>query len=244
MPTPNLPARCRHLHTDGRQCGSPALRGQPLCYQHRAARQPLPVKTLEARFLPQLPIPDDFPAIQRGIAEVLRLLAEEEITDARASTLFRGLALASQNLARSLREARRQHAEAPSDPVTDLVNHPEFGPLALEDPSEPTHVPETSIQQNQDLSGIDEGLSRTAAPTPATRFTPYSSTTHADDFRLAQRFQQLEHYARERRLAFTHEKTAELEAQFNHKLEQALEIKLAEHLPKPALQPQPQLTAA
>ena len=233
---PTLPARCRHLHGDGRQCGSPALRGQPLCFQHRAARQPLPVKVLEARVIPQLPTPDDFFAIQRGIAEVIRLLAEEEITDFRASTLLRGLALASQNLARTLREQRRRQAEAPSEPVADLVNHLEFGPLALEDPA-------TSIQQNQDLTAIDAKSPEPDAPAPAVRLTAHSTTTPADDFLLGQRFMRMDEGFRNRRLAFEHRITAELEAQFALRLEQALEARLPPIEPRPILEPELHLAA-
>ncbi len=41
MPEPK-PYQCRHLFTDGHQCGSPALRGEELCYFHHTARRPNP----------------------------------------------------------------------------------------------------------------------------------------------------------------------------------------------------------
>jgi hypothetical protein len=31
---------CRHIHTSGRRCGSPALRGEPFCYHHHTTRRP------------------------------------------------------------------------------------------------------------------------------------------------------------------------------------------------------------
>jgi hypothetical protein len=32
--------RCRHIHTAGNQCGSPALRNEIFCYYHHTTRRP------------------------------------------------------------------------------------------------------------------------------------------------------------------------------------------------------------
>ena len=31
---------CRHIHTSGSRCGSPALRGESFCYYHHTTRRP------------------------------------------------------------------------------------------------------------------------------------------------------------------------------------------------------------
>ena len=33
--------QCRHVFTDGRRCGSPALRTQNFCYFHHTSRRPI-----------------------------------------------------------------------------------------------------------------------------------------------------------------------------------------------------------
>ena len=33
---------CRHIHTSGSRCGSPALRGESFCYYHHTTRRPAP----------------------------------------------------------------------------------------------------------------------------------------------------------------------------------------------------------
>ena len=34
--------QCRHIHTQGHRCGSPALRGELFCYYHHTTRKPAP----------------------------------------------------------------------------------------------------------------------------------------------------------------------------------------------------------
>ena len=67
--------QCRRIHTDGRRCASPCLRGEVFCYYHHSTRKPVSSTELEARRGHQstfdLPLPEDRSAIQLSIGEVL-----------------------------------------------------------------------------------------------------------------------------------------------------------------------------
>ena len=53
--------QCTHLKPDGRRCGSPALRGKPLCYFHARPRpRPRPV-------IPDVPDPTDHRAVLQWV---------------------------------------------------------------------------------------------------------------------------------------------------------------------------------
>jgi len=121
--------RCRHIFTEGRQCGSPALRGEKLCFYHHASRRPATHETIHGLTFVVLPAPEDLHAIQRGLCEVLRLCASNAIDDKHASTLIRGLSIASANLARIARQ--QKNAPAHVELVQDFVHDPLLGTLAL-----------------------------------------------------------------------------------------------------------------
>ena len=123
------PYRCRHIFTEGHQCGSPALRGEPLCFYHHAGRRPATHQTIHDLTFVVLPAPEDFHAIQRGLSEVLRLSATHQIDHRHASVLTRCLAVASANLARIARQ--QKHALPITDMVQDFVHDPLLGTLAL-----------------------------------------------------------------------------------------------------------------
>lgn len=148
------PIRCRHIHVEGRQCGSPALRHEKLCYQHHAARRPL-ARRPEDPLGPILPDPEDLPAVQRGLAELLRLVARGLIETRQAKLLFAILTEAGTNLARidrarsrqrtlALAEARfaakypeaaaelhaKRKAELAHNLIMDLVDDPQLGAIA------------------------------------------------------------------------------------------------------------------
>lgn len=141
MPDPK-PFHCRHIFTDRHQCGSPALRGEKLCFYHHAGRRPGKHQTVLGYTIVGLPDPDDLHAVQRGIAEVLRLAGTLRIDSQCASVLLRGLALASSNLARIDRQnaarqaAAHQNAAAGTahaipEIVQDYVEDPLLGTIAL-----------------------------------------------------------------------------------------------------------------
>ncbi len=130
MHTPK-PYHCRHIFTDGHQCGSPALHGEPLCYYHHAARRPDQLRTIAGDAQLAFPEPIDLHAIQRGLAQLLRLTAAGHIEDKHSRTLLRILATASANLARIDRQnAAALKADPHRAPVQDYALDPPRGTLA------------------------------------------------------------------------------------------------------------------
>lgn len=116
---------CRHILTDGRRCGSPALRRQSFCYYHHTTRKPAPHPALLRRSSTlELPRMEDRSAVQYSISEVLRAIAEDAIDPRRASLLLYGLQIASNNLPREDPKAVREET------VEEIVLDPEQGILA------------------------------------------------------------------------------------------------------------------
>ncbi len=155
MPLARTVRPCRHLFTDGHQCGSPALRGEELCFYHHSTRRPLKLQVLHGRTSAALPEPLDLHAIQRGLAELLRLTAAELIDLRVAAQLHRQLSTASQNLARIERSEARADARAQAlhldrTPVTDYTNHPTLGTIApAPEPAEAALEIQTQPQTSQ-----------------------------------------------------------------------------------------------
>ena len=134
--------QCRHLFTDGRRCGSPALRGpeglENFCYFHHSSRRPIQAANRAGRLRRAaanagsqtdfaLPTPGDLAdrsGIQLAIGEILRRIASNELDARRAGLLLYGLQIASRNLPKSnLREEF-------SEPVSEITLDPEHGLLA------------------------------------------------------------------------------------------------------------------
>jgi len=86
---------CSHRKADGILCGSPALRGQNLCYwnhrdlrrEHHVAQLRRRTETLLVHLLP-LETPQD---LQLALFDVLDALAANRIDPARASAVLFGL---------------------------------------------------------------------------------------------------------------------------------------------------------
>ncbi|ADW68891.1 hypothetical protein AciX9_1845 [Granulicella tundricola MP5ACTX9] len=129
--------QCRHIHTDGRRCGSPTLRHEHFCYYHHTTRKPIPRADLEARYADQnrcapfdLPIPEDRAAIQLAIGEILRRIAANQLDNRRAGLLLYGLQIAATNLPPQRQPATEPKAER--ELVEDTVQDPTHGTLAPE----------------------------------------------------------------------------------------------------------------
>ena len=136
MPTPTTQPerqRCRHIHADGRRCGSPCLRGEAFCYFHHTSRKPIakPQRRRSRHSAFDLPLPEDRTAIQLSIGEILRRIATNDVDPRRAGLLLYGLQIASTNLAQDRNQSRRQPSAAPPElPVEELTVDPILGPLA------------------------------------------------------------------------------------------------------------------
>ena len=171
MPLARTIRPCRHLFTDGHQCGSPALRGEELCFYHHSTRRPLKPQVLHGRTSAALPEPLDLYAIQRGLAELLRLTAAELIALPLAAQLHRELTSASQNLARIERSEARADARAQAlhldrSPVTDYTNHPTLGtiapaPEAVSEGETDAQTSQTQPEQNEDFETSQQTSAKT-----------------------------------------------------------------------------------
>ena len=106
---------CRHMHTSGARCGSPALRGQDFCYYHDRSRRHGPLAGRTGIFKMQ-PI-DDRAAIQLAIYDILSRLTAGDIDCKRASVALYGLQIASSNL------AQQEKLPQPTHIVEDVTEH-------------------------------------------------------------------------------------------------------------------------
>jgi hypothetical protein len=94
--------RCRHVKTNGTQCGSPALKGKELCFYHEQ-NQPRAVELYldGERYCDGtmvLPVFEDAHAIQTVIRQVVQLMLTRRIERKDAGLLLYALQIASGNL--------------------------------------------------------------------------------------------------------------------------------------------------
>ncbi len=140
---PDTPKRfqCRHIHTEGRRCGSASLRGEEFCYFHHTSRKPVanPRTRRSRQSTFDLPLPEDRGAIQLSIGEVLRRIAANAIDPRRAGLLLYGLQIAALNLPPHKPSRTRHEQESPV--IEEIVTDPTHGPVApafeLPDPDAP-----------------------------------------------------------------------------------------------------------
>lgn len=83
-------ARCRHIRSNGVQCGSPSLRGARLCYFHSRIRRPSTRN--------RLPILEDGNAVQCALIQVVRGILDKSIDRQTAGLLLYALQTAHANL--------------------------------------------------------------------------------------------------------------------------------------------------
>lgn len=114
--------RCHHIKSNGVQCGSPALRGQRLCYFHRAWR---PMTLFPSKFM--LPVLEDAASVQLAITRVIALTLDMVIDQKMATTVLYALQIASCNLKRMSQEIPQ-----PQDVAVDVA--PEELAEAIFDP--------------------------------------------------------------------------------------------------------------
>jgi hypothetical protein len=94
--------RCRHVRTNGTQCGSPALKGKELCFYHEQNRpEPVELYIDGERYCDGqivLPVFEDAHAIQTVIRQVVQLMLTRRIERKDAGLLLYALQIASGNL--------------------------------------------------------------------------------------------------------------------------------------------------
>jgi hypothetical protein len=120
--------QCRHVLADGRRCGSIALREQDFCYFHHATRRPaqdLPARrSRQASFA--LAMPEDRPAIQLALGEIIQRIASHGIDRRRAALILYGLQIACS----TLRHAPVRGQEPGTSPIADITLDPALGAIA------------------------------------------------------------------------------------------------------------------
>ena len=182
---------CRHIHTSGSRCGSPALRGESFCYYHHTTRRPAPrhrgVHPEHAIF--ELPAIDDRAGVQFALAQVLARVATDQLDHKRSGRLLHGLFIASRNLlhgprsasisrtaSRGSRHSRLDSAGSasagnsnhPDDIVEELVRDSDLGPIApiaeLPPPQDPAAAAEDRRRSLASL--LDDLFPPNPAPIP------------------------------------------------------------------------------
>jgi hypothetical protein len=159
---------CRHIFTDGYRCGSPALRGQDLCYYHGRSRREAPISGRSGTF--PMPRIDDRAAVQLALYEVLSRLSSGDIEYKRGAILLRGLAIASSNLPRHTQtnaEQQPQVEEVTSDyhlgdlaPIAEIPE-PEPAPVALSEEAQPAPPPPERDYTEEEKSYLKYGTTVT-----------------------------------------------------------------------------------
>jgi hypothetical protein len=91
--------RCQYTKTDGKVCGSPAIKGESFCYFHGEARTKR--KDEEASNLHEVPVLEDKLSLQLAITRLCAQLASGSIDEKRGRVLIAALRLAQKNLGES-----------------------------------------------------------------------------------------------------------------------------------------------
>ena len=126
---------CRHIRTNGVQCGSPALTDQPWCFyhtrlhhRHRGFRHTdatrgylIPGQHLELTAL------EDRESVQIALSVVINALATGQLETRRATALLYGLQLASMNTARLQTEPYAPHVVRSAQSTPDGLDLAESG---------------------------------------------------------------------------------------------------------------------
>jgi hypothetical protein len=128
---------CRHIHTAGHRCGSPALRGEQFCFYHHTTRRPAPSYTGAHPNRCEFDIPslEDRAGIQHTVARILCFIATNQLDPKRAGLLLYGLQIASTNLPREPRIVSSTSRESasqsqPSALIEDIILDEAHGLLA------------------------------------------------------------------------------------------------------------------
>jgi len=151
---------CRHVHADGRRCGSPALRAQNFCYYHNRTRLPNAPLAGRIGIFTMQPI-DDRASIQIALFDILSRLTAGDIDSKLARTVLYGLQIASSNL------AFREKQQPTTQPVEAVTTEPFVGDLA---PIQ--EIPEANTEPTP--AAAEPTPASEPAPTPVVSTAPIS----------------------------------------------------------------------
>lgn len=99
---PKVP-RCHHIRVDGTRCGSPALRGQSLCYYHTELQLKLQQQKRAKRNKRNafsMPILEDATSVQAALMQTINAILDGTIDRRKGALVLYGLQTASGNLKR------------------------------------------------------------------------------------------------------------------------------------------------
>ena len=126
--------QCRHVHADGRQCGSPAIRNEQFCYHHHTTRRPKPTagkfRHLDAGEPFELPIVEDLPSALSVAAQLLCRIASNDLDPTRAGKLLYNLQIITSIIDKASRAAAKAGAVARPEPLEELVADEAHGLIA------------------------------------------------------------------------------------------------------------------
>jgi len=118
--------RCQHIKTNGTQCGSPAVRNEAFCFNHRESR-PERVEVGgeggQGSGSVLVPVFEDASSIQMVVRQVAMLVLEGKIDNKRAGLVLYALQIASSNL--------KQMEEEKPRPVQVVVDTEKVGETPL-----------------------------------------------------------------------------------------------------------------
>ncbi len=156
---------CRHIMSDGRTCGSPALRGKLLCYQHSRKRTLVEANRVR-RHSVALPPLENRTAIQMSLDEILAAFAAHKISRREAGTYLFALQIGELNLTRmeqlpppDLGDPFHPHPETSGDHNSNGAPAPSAPPQV----AAPPQVPECPRSRAADLGDHDS----MGAPAPS-----------------------------------------------------------------------------
>ena len=136
--------QCRHVHADGRQCGSPALRTEQFCYHHHTTRRPKPAagksRFLDAHESFELPVVEDLPSALSVAAQLLCRIASNDLDHERAGRLLYNLQIITSIIDKASRAAAKSAPVAQPEPLEELVadeTHGLIAPVTEFRPAEP-----------------------------------------------------------------------------------------------------------
>ena len=175
---------CRHIHTSGRRCGSPALRGEQFCYYHHTTCRPGPRYrgAHPSAYEFEMPDLDDLAGIEFALAQwPLPHRRQPDRPQARPPpplwnqrrhpALARNLRRISTPSARHAPDSEDSSADAcKQDLVEDLILDPEHGPIApIAELTEPIDLEEARnkrfAEMLDDLIHPKDGSDSDSSPT-------------------------------------------------------------------------------
>lgn len=156
---PNVP-QCHYIKTDGRRCGSPALRQKRFCYFHYEVNRPT--------VLLGIPPLEDGDSVQLALTDLARFVAEDRIDQRRANSIAYILQIAAFNLKRvHLGVHKDDMVRRMPDEVPETRNGARRDPWKLGEGGETVDVPPSPEEMADHFAADAEPTRPQPQPAPA-----------------------------------------------------------------------------